>query len=1146
MSEEIDVTVIVPVYRCEETLRKCLDSVLSQVGSIRLECIVVNDGSPDNEQVIIDEYVSNYPELFRAVKKENGGLADARNFGSRLARGRYVGYVDSDDYVEPNMFDELFKAAERLSADVAISKYYHHREDGRSTVQSNLGWPSNEVRTGGDFLLSQRSMVVWNKIYRRELVAKFPQPSRWFEDVAWTPVIMSNTDRVVFVDSVHYHYVRRPGSIASSHQDPRTLDGVGSVEYALEHSNPNRFNEVHYMALRRLLFESEVRPAYADKYIQFAHSVLQRNPNNPYLVSDDHLYLKLFDCFDKNWGPIPKTIFHDFPSNVASTNGAPTPLANLGHFDVSFVGIDPTSNSWLSDTFGDIELDAPTASALLGLKCIIEEGGVYIDRHCRAHSAIAPLLLAEGFLATDSSGKIATHVFGARKNHNIFVEWLEEATKRLRQNEKDGFRRSLESVVQRSKRSGSSRNALGASRVVIHKPTVLTSFDSATSIIEFKGNLNLSESAGPNEGEIILDELKCAQDRIAKLNRELASFKRINAEQKKELKRLKGSIRWRLIWRLRFVERFSGAIRLISQLNSIRKKLRDPAVTSRARYAKLLSRIAINPNLVLFESLYGRGISSSPFALFLAWMAREDFKDYHFIWAVEDEMSIRFPIPGPIPDNVSFVQRGSNDYYKALAEAKYLVNDVSFFFDFTKRPGQIYINTWHSITVKSLGYDLPGKRLDQKNVVRNFLSADYLVAANDFVAEDTFLRAHHLNGIYRGEILKTGHPRSDLTLSGNLSDILSELRSLGIPIDQKQPTILFAPTWRGEKVNEPKDNISLYVETCRKLKQNFPSCNILIRPHQITYSFLPINPPEGVYVVPPSVDANRLFLTVDLLITDYSSIFFDFLVTNRPVAFFVHDIEEYKVSRGIYFELDELPGPSARTIPELIGEVKSLLEPESIPHHHYETVKSWACPWDDGMVSSRVLCKVLHQGVREGESEYVSRRRVGIYPGRLNGGRLNARAVNLARSLQESGLDVSILVDDSSNPKFQYTVGMLINSGIRVIGRSPHAIFSKSELVVQAIERNFGSNWLSRKCLKAAFAREWRRCFGEAIFDYVITLDSSDYLFSRLLSEHSFASKIIWRDEVSPKTLPWGADLDSFFKVASIEEVLHFVNGDLN
>ena len=1150
----IDISIVVPIYRCEDSLRKCLDSLVSQDGPASIEILLVNDGSPDNEQEIIDLYAENYPEVVRSFKKENGGLADARNFGVQRARGSYIGFVDSDDYVEPDMFSALFESANRNRAQVAIGRYWHHALDGTVKLQCDLGWNEDQVYHGSEFLLTQRSMVVWNKIYSRDLILDRPQPKRWFEDVAWTPEVMTNASRAVFIDRGFYHYIRREGSIASSHYDSRTLEGIGSVDLAVRNCNPEFRDHVQYMAIRRMLFEATVRPPYADKYIEKAQQLLCNSKDNRFVQADDVLQDATLKIRDPQWTPIPKRIYF-FPETTHSTDDER--LAAAGYSDLELVDLSKQSSEFETLPQHVDLLPPDEAEALTALSYVTRFGGIYLGRGFEVVGPVAPLLIEPAFVAVDSEGIASFHAFGGRAKSPFLLQWYELCLDKLASGVRAALHVALLELIKPLRLRAPGHSIASEVRIL----SVGESYEGDGSPSVFRKSARdhstrtSASSAAPGQPSERLSPSNSGAQNLTSDHEQLVLLQERNRALSRKLQKaleetdaIRGSVRWAIGRRFGFLER-SRSFSILRGVWRIAKASRDPHVRIKRGYVRLLEGSNIVPNSVLFESYYGRSIGSSPLALFEAWLQRNDYSKFSFTWVYEGSAEPFFPFQLPADVKVSFVRRDSSEYYSALARSEYLFNDVTFFFDFIKRPGQKYINTWHSITVKSLGYDMPGKPLDQKNVVRNFLSADFLVAANPFVADDTFLRAHFLDGIFAGNILKTGHPRSDLTLKADRTSVESEIQSVNSRylFRSSAPTIVYAPTWRGNDIRQPSDDVRYYARVCAELRTAFPHCNVVFRPHQITFSAL--EPEVEGLVAPPMIDANRLFSITDLLITDYSSIFYDFLVTKRPVAFLLHDLEQYRAERGLYIDYENLPGPVAFDIDSLVRFVGELIAGDFTPSELYVETAVWSGPWDDGSVSMRTLKNVL-DGV---DPEFIdargegSRRSVAIYPGPLKGGALNFRVFNAARALADRGYEVSVLVDDSRHPKFVYTIERLLESGIRVVGRSPHFTTLLGEEVAVRHEAAFGPTIFFRGLVEQAFQREWRRCFGDVEFDTVVLLDRRSHAFSRLLGCRG-RLKILWPEDShfpafgkeSGDKVAWEALYENWQRVTTIDELLDY------
>ncbi len=233
MLNNIKVSIIVPVYNVERFLPQCLDSLVKQTLE-EIEILVVNDGSPDNSQTIIDDYVSRYPGKIRAFIKENGGLSDARNFGVQRATGEYIGFVDSDDYVREDMFALLYNKATEENADVAVCNYCRCSVDEvkENIVIKNIDNFNQSVEASPQILLESKSYA-WNKLYRRDwyLHNHFEFPvGQWFEDsaVVYNMLYMANKVSAV-TDSLYFYRTDVTGSVTNV-MDNRVLDIFKSTE----------------------------------------------------------------------------------------------------------------------------------------------------------------------------------------------------------------------------------------------------------------------------------------------------------------------------------------------------------------------------------------------------------------------------------------------------------------------------------------------------------------------------------------------------------------------------------------------------------------------------------------------------------------------------------------------------------------------------------------------------------------------------------------------------------------------------------------------------------------------------------------------------------------------------------------------------
>ena len=217
----VNLSVIVPVYNVEKYLDKCLNSLVNQTLD-NYEIIVVNDGTKDNSQLIIDKYVKEYPELIRSFIKENGGLSDARNYGLKYARGKYICFLDSDDYVEHNFYKGMIDMAFKHDLDLVVSDLEYVWENDEKTPMSKNGLSSVDIDINKRLFLSP--LFAWNKLYRTELFnnlgCQYPK-GLWYEDIPVTLKIFANAAKIGFYHNVGVHYMQRSTSILGSGYSPK-------------------------------------------------------------------------------------------------------------------------------------------------------------------------------------------------------------------------------------------------------------------------------------------------------------------------------------------------------------------------------------------------------------------------------------------------------------------------------------------------------------------------------------------------------------------------------------------------------------------------------------------------------------------------------------------------------------------------------------------------------------------------------------------------------------------------------------------------------------------------------------------------------------------------------------------------------------
>ena len=230
-----EISIIVPIYKVEKYINRCVDSILNQKFK-DFELILVDDGSPDNCGKICDEYAKNDSRVV-SVHKKNGGLSDARNYGINIAKGEYVGFVDSDDYIADDMYETLYNNIIKYDADVSVCGLYNcYNNNQYPEYDKNELLILNNKEALKMVLEGQKfSVPACNKLYKKELFNNIKYPvGRLSEDAFVTPKLLASTNRTVVDTTAKYYYVHRKDSITCSKFKKKDFDVVDAYKGNLE------------------------------------------------------------------------------------------------------------------------------------------------------------------------------------------------------------------------------------------------------------------------------------------------------------------------------------------------------------------------------------------------------------------------------------------------------------------------------------------------------------------------------------------------------------------------------------------------------------------------------------------------------------------------------------------------------------------------------------------------------------------------------------------------------------------------------------------------------------------------------------------------------------------------------------------------
>lgn len=249
------VSIIVPVYNVEKYISKCLETLVNQTLK-DIEIIIVNDGSTDKSKSIIDKYKIRYPGIIKYYEKENGGLSDARNYGIRYAKADYIAFLDSDDYVELDMYEKLYNKAITEHSDMVecdfIWEYLNKKK-----IDTGIIYNSKKD------MIKYARVVAWNKLIKKSVIEKnmisYPKGLR-YEDVEFFYKMVPFYQKVSFVKEPLVHYIQRESSISNS-QNEKTKDIFNVLDNVIKYYKDNKIydkykEELEYTYVRILLCSS--------------------------------------------------------------------------------------------------------------------------------------------------------------------------------------------------------------------------------------------------------------------------------------------------------------------------------------------------------------------------------------------------------------------------------------------------------------------------------------------------------------------------------------------------------------------------------------------------------------------------------------------------------------------------------------------------------------------------------------------------------------------------------------------------------------------------------------------------------------------------------------------------------------------------
>ena len=380
---------------------------------------------------------------------------------------------------------------------------------------------------------------------------------------------------------------------------------------------------------------------------------------------------------------------------------------------------------------------------------------------------------------------------------------------------------------------------------------------------------------------------------------------------------------------------------------------------------KFYKKYNVDDKLCVFEAFNGRKYSDSPKAVYLHMLKDKKFKNFHFVWAFSEPSKFEYLNKNP---RTKVVKYNSDEYKEVYAKAKYWFTPSRLPDYIVPKNEQVYCQFWHGTPLKRLGFDIKTDGMNAMHTVKEWQRMyqydasryTYMVSPSKFTS-DKYRSAFNLKAVNKEDcILETGYPRNDALFKFNENYVKKIKKELKIPNDKK--VILYAPTWRD---NQHQSGVGYTYElgiNFDKFREKFQDDYvILFTVHYLVASRMDLSKYEGFIInVSDYPDLNDLYIVSDMIITDYSSVFFDYANLKRPMLFYMYDLDIYKGKmRDFYIDLKELPGPIVETEEDLYEEIEKIDNYFEKYAKKYEKFNKKYNYLDDANSSERVINEII-------------------------------------------------------------------------------------------------------------------------------------------------------------------------------------------
>lgn len=505
-----------------------------------------------------------------------------------------------------------------------------------------------------------------------------------------------------------------------------------------------------------------------------------------------------------------------------------------------------------------------------------------------------------------------------------------------------------------------------------------------------------------------------------------------------------------------------------------------------SRYLEFYEKCQINEKIILLESQQGKNLNGNIFYLLKELLINKEYSNYQIYLSLEKKAKDNFlSLLQHYNLKPKLVYIGSTKYLKILSSAKYLITDTSFMTSFIKKDNQILLNVWHGTPLKTLGKKDNSGLHSLGNVQKNFFVADYLLYPNEYMKRH-MIEDYMLENICDAKCLIHGYPRNEIFFTPKNNQILEEM-----DITEKQ-IIGYMPTWRGSvgkvRVYEETIHIMHYLfEIDKKLDDNQV---MLVNLHPFVQNDIEFEKFKHIRPFPIGIETYEVLNLCDVLVTDYSSVFFDYAITRNKIILFAYDLEEYLEDRGLYVSLESLPFPIVNNVKDLVNEINTP------KNYNDEDFINTYC-YKESIDASFQLMKFLLKGETKDIEIYDipnnGKENILIYSGNLAKNGITTALFNLLNQIDVNKYNYFITFSARKVVAHRRILKNLPEgvNYISCLGKMNASIFQK--IYMRYLRRTKHSVNLDKRILDKLYRYEIKRCYGNIQFSHVIQYNGYEY-----------------------------------------------------